>query len=214
MEGSPIHEGNCEWVHANNQRVSLWKHIHTLLQNGLTYFVCNFIWVFYIFNEIVAMPVMCGPQEDWLITAFISLFYCKIWSFNNQYQINNNIRIHCITDKWYTIWLFLFKVVYKPLTSFNITETTLLFVQHNFNHMKYPPSFIYYTPPCLIKLPFKSQDRNLNIGATSGCQSFCMHAHKYTRNPYGEAKASHFIFTVTDEVVVYMLAGLWHAARA
>lgn len=35
------------------------------------------------------------------------------------------------------------------------------------------PSFIYYTPPCLIKLLFKSEVPHLNIGATlgvKGCQ--------------------------------------------
>lgn len=47
-----------------------------------------------------------------------------------------------------------------------ISEKTIILL-HAFNLTKCP-HFHYYTPPRLIKLLFKSQDPNLNIGATLG----------------------------------------------
>lgn len=67
-----------------------------------------------------------------------------------------------------------------------ISEITLVNLQH-----EVPLYFHYYTPPCLIKLPFKWEDLNLNIGATwwgwrvarFEYQHACAHTHTHWMLP-------------------------------
>lgn len=85
----------------------------------------------------------------------------------------------------------------------NISEITLPSISWR------TPSFIYYTPPCLIKLPFKSEVPHLNICATwgwKGARSLPARAQTHTEThklkPCGQAKASQLTFTVTPGEVV------------
>lgn len=88
-------------------------------------------------------------------------------------------------------------MICKPLISkkpCNISEITLPSISGR------SPSFIYYTPPCLIRLLFKSEVPYLNIGATwrwKGARSPHARAQIHALNPCGQAKVLQLICTVT-----------------